>query len=63
MDLKNCHSGLSLNQHHSVNWKHTIIIVLFYVLTTCNCSQKMSKGEVKFIAKSLPLVFSGTMST
>lgn len=61
MDLKNCHSGLSLNQRHSVNWKHNIIIVLFYVLT--NCSQNMSKGKAKFIAKSLPLVFSGTMST
>ena len=32
-----------------------------YVLT--NCSQNMSKGKAKFIAKSLPLVFSGTMST
>lgn len=32
MELKNCHSDLSLNLHHSVNWKGTINILLFYVL-------------------------------
>ena len=29
MVLKNCHSGLSQNLHHSVNWKNTINIVIF----------------------------------